>query len=134
MTSTQYFFNYWGVLQLQEEAAKGEALPPVDEGLLRQVWEVFPASPASNGQGHGFTADAWDVFDRVGPVTFVRGAALNSLLWAGDLAPWQRGGRDLEAFVFQEASTFPFSNECREKEFVQWLRAKAAEHGLPTSK
>jgi len=129
-TSMQYCFNYWGVQKLQEDVAKGETLPPVDEALLRQVWEVFPASSASKDQGHGFTADAWSVFDRVGPVTFVRAAALNSLLWSGELAPWQRGGRDLDAFVFQEAATFPFSNEFQEKEFVQWLRAKAAEHGL----
>jgi hypothetical protein len=123
-TSAQYFFNYWGVLQLQEEAAKGEALPPVDEGQLRQVWTVFPASPALNEQGHGFTADAWDVFDRVGPVTFVRAAALNNLLWSGELAPWQRGGRDLEDFVFQAAASFPFSNERQHNEFLQYLRDK----------
>jgi hypothetical protein len=100
-------------------------LPPVDEALLRQVCTVFPAS---KGQGQGFTADAWSVFDVVGPVAFVRSAVLNKLLWAGELATWQRGGRDLEDFVFQEAATFPFSNEFQEKEFVQWLKAKAREH------
>ena len=90
------------------------------EALLRQVWEIFPAD-----KGQRLIADALPILTAVGPVAFVRSAALNTLLQSGDLAPWQRGGRDLEDFVFQEAATFPFSNELQEKEFVQLLRDKA---------
>jgi hypothetical protein len=115
--SMQYLFNYWGVKQLQQDTATGGALPPADEALLRQVWTVFPAE-----KGQGQSADAWSVFDRVGPVAFVRAAALNELWSCGELAPWQRGGRDLEDFVFREAASFAFSNNRQHKEFLQYLQ------------
>lgn len=109
------------VRELIARGAAGEPVPTVDEALLRRAWAMFPAT-----QEEGASANALDIVAAVGLVVFVRCAALNELLWSGDLAPWQHGARELDNFVFQEAATFPFSNELQHKEFVQRLQDKTS--------
>ncbi len=107
------------LMQLMADAKAGAPLPAVGEALLRKTWSMFPASKDDT------SVNSREVWAEVGAVAFTRCGVLCELLWAGELAAWQHGERELDDFVFREAAVFPYSNEQGRPHFLAHLHTVA---------